>query len=264
MTKVVVLVLSVCLAIALGSCVQSSPPQPSASGSVADSVDEGRENSEPQIDSSSNAELFKNWTSGIQALATVVALILGGWFAWRNKHLFRYGQPHLTISHDISHRRVSPGYVQVTVTAILYNSSRVKVEVLDGLLTIQQMAPVSDAEAEEIFAQTFIDKKHNGALQWETLTQYRLSWNQEDLIAEPGESATTTFEYMVPVFIESLLVTTYFYNSKVMGKIEEGINPLEAERGKRWWLWHQSGPRGWIRTSPHDIILVKATQLPDG
>ena len=265
MVNVALLALSIFLVLAPISCVQSSPSQPSVGSSVADSVGgQGQENHETSTGSISNSQTFRNWATGFQALATLVAVVVGGWFAWRNRHLFRYGQPHLTIGHEISHRQVSPGYVQVTVTAILHNSSRVKVEVLDGLLTIQQMSPVSDSDAEEIFAETFIDRKHNGTLQWDTLTQFRLSWNQEDLIAEPGESATATFEYMVPIYIESLLVTTYFYNAKVMGKIEEGIKPLDAERRKRWLLWRQPGPRGWIRTTPHDIILMSRAQDSDG
>ena len=265
MVNVALLAVSIFLVLTPISCVQSSPSQPSVGSSVADSVGgQGQENHETSTGSISNSQTFRNWATGFQALATLVAVVVGGWFAWRNRHLFRYGQPHLTISHEISHRQVSPGYVQVAVTAILHNSSRVKVEVLDGLLTIQQMAPVSDSDAEEIFAETFIDRKHNGALQWDTLTQFRLSWNQENLIAEPGESATATFEYMVPIYIESLLVTTYFYNAKVMGKIGEGINPLDAERRKRWWLWRQPGPRGWIRTTPHDTILVSRAQDSDG
>ena len=197
-----------------------------------------------------------------QSLATVAAIFLGALFAWRNGHIFRYGQPHLTVNHEISHRRVSQGYLQVAITATLHNRSRVKVEVLDGLFTVQQMGPVSDEAAEELFAETFLDNKHNGALQWATLREVRLSWNREDLIAEPGESTTATFEYMVPTYVESILITTYFYNSRVVGKIENEVDPRDAERARRWWFWRKPGPRGWLRTTPHDIIVL--SEAPNG
>ena len=257
MANLAVVALSVLFIIVPTGCVQSSLSQPSVGGAVSEGVDrQGQENGESSADSNPIDEVFRNWASVVQSVLTALAVVVGGVFAWRNRHLFRYGQPHLTISHEISHRQVSPWYVQIAVTAILHNSSRVKVEVLDGLLTIQQMAPVSDADAEEIFAQTFIDEQHNGALQWATLREVRLSWNQEGLIAEPGESTTATFEYIVPNYVESLLVTTYFYNSKVMGKIDDGVNPHEAKSRKRWWFWRQPGPRGWIRTTPHDILTL--------
>ena len=245
------------LVIVTTSCAQPSPTQRSVGATSTDTVGGPQQEDRPQTSLTLSHEMFRNWSVGVQALVTVVALVVGGWFAWRNKHLFRYGQPHLTIGHEISHRQVSPGYVQIGVTAVLHNSSRVKVEVLDGLFTIQQMAPVSDSVAEEVFAQTFIDREHNGALQWATLDQVRLSWNQEALTAEPGESATATFEYIVPIYVESLLVTTYFYNSKVMGKIGDGIDPPQAEKKRRAWFWRQPGPRGWIRTTPHDIIDLR-------
>ena len=208
-------------------------------------------------------ERVRNWALTSQAIVTMIAVSVGGWFAWRNRHLFRFGQPHLTISHEITSRRVSPGYVQVTVTAILHNSSRVKVEIRDGLFAIQLMAPISDAEAEEIYAKTFRDTLPNGtlvdhgALKWQTLDDARLSWNEEELIAEPGESATATFEYIVDSEVESLLITTYFYNSKAMGKIDDHIDPEDAGKRKHWLFWRQPGPRGWVRTTPHDIIVIR-------
>ena len=192
-------------------------------------------------------ERVRNWALTSQAVVTMIAVSVGGWFAWRNRHLFRFGQPHLTISHEITHRRVSPGYVQVTVTAILHNTSRVKVEIRDGLFVIQLMAPISDTEAEEIYAKTFRDTLPNrtlidhGALKWETLDDVRLTWNEEELIAEPGESATATFEYIVDSEVESLLITTYFYNSKATGKIDNHINPKDAGKKKHWLVWKQSG-----------------------
>lgn len=259
MVNSAVAALFVLLVLASISCVNSSPSQPLVGGVPSEGVDEQVHDSQG-VPTASNpsGEVFRNWASGFQAIVTIFAVLVGGLFAFRNRHLFRYGQPHLTISHEMSHRQVSPGYVQVAVTAILHNSSRVKVEVLDGLLVIQQMAPVSDTDAEEIFASTFIDNKYNGVLQWPTLSEVRLSWNQEDLLAEPGESVTATFEYIAPVYIEALLITTYFYNSSVMGKINDGTAPHEAEKKRRWWFWRQPGPRGWIRTTSHDIVKLRS------
>ena len=194
------------------------------------------------------------WAGIAQAVATVIAIALGGIFAWRRGYLFRYGQPHVTVSHEITHRQVSDGYVHIDVTATLHNTSRVKVEIRDGLFTVQQVAPVSDAFAEELYSQTFIDQQHNGILQWLNLDETRLSWNKDDLIAEPGESVATTLEYMTPDFIESILVTTYFYNLRVMGKIDHAVDPRDAETKRRFWLWRRSGAKGWIRTTTHDII----------
>ena len=195
------------------------------------------------------------WAGIAQAIFTIIAIFLGGIFAWRRGYFFRHGQPHVTIAHKITHRQISDSYVHIEVTAILRNTSLVKVEIRDGLFTIQQLAPFADAFAEELYAQTFIDQQHNGTLQWLNLNETRLSWNRDDLIAEPGESVAVTFEYIIPNFVASILITTYFYNLQVMGKIDINVDPRQAEPRKRFWPWQHSGAKGWIRTTAHDIIL---------
>ena len=197
------------------------------------------------------------WVSIAQGVVTIIAIVLGGIFAWRRGFIFRHWQPHVTISHDVTHRRVSPENLHIEITAILHNSSQVKVEFLDGLFTVEQLAPVSDEYVEQIYGKTFVDKERYEAPEWHCLKEIRLEWKEDELIAEPGEKVAVTLEYIVPNYVEAVLITTYFYNARVMGKIPADINPRDAERQKqRQWPWRISGPRGWIRTTAHDIVLV--------
>lgn len=207
--------------------------------------------------SASVADTFYLWVSIAQGVATIIAIILGGIFAWRRGFIFRHWQPHVTISHDVTHRQVSPENVHVEITAILYNSSQVKVEFHDGLFTIEQLAPVSDEYVEQLYGKTFVDKERYEAPEWHRLKEIRLEWKEDELIAEPGEKVAVTLEYIVPNYVESVLITTYFYNTRVMGKIPSAINPRDAQRKKqRWRPWRMSGPRGWIRTTAHDIVFL--------
>jgi hypothetical protein len=193
------------------------------------------------------------WARIAQAVATIIAIVLGGIFAWRRGFIFRHEQPHVTISHDVTHRQIGHGYVHIEVTATLYNSSRVKMEFRDGLFTVEQLAPVAGDMAERLFDE-IIDKDLYESPKWDLLSVRRLEWAKDELIVEPGEKATATFEHIVSDAVESVLITTYFYNTRVMGKIPPGINPRGAEKRKRLWrLWRTSGPRGWIRTTAHDI-----------
>lgn len=195
------------------------------------------------------------WVNIWQGVATIIAIVLGGIFAWRRGLIFRHEQPHVTISHNVTHRRVSPENVHIEITAILHNSSQVKVEFLDGLFTVEQLAPVSDEYVEQLYGKTFVDKERYEAPEWHCLKEIRLEWKEDELIAEPGEKVAVTLEYIVPNYVEAVLITTYFYNTRVMGKIHTEINPRNAERKNRWWLWRSSGPRGWIKTTAHDIVF---------
>ena len=214
--------------------------------------------------SASLADNVHLWVSIAQGGATIIAIVLGGIFAWRRGLIFRHWQPHVTISHDVTHRRVSPENVHIEITAILHNSSQVKVEFRDGLFTVEQLAPVSDEYVERLYGKTFVDKERYEAPEWHCLKEIRLEWKEDELIAEPGEKVAVTLEYIVPNYVESVLITTYFYNARVMGKIPADINPRDAERKKqRRWLWRISGPRGWIRTTAHDIVLSSSNSNLD-
>lgn len=106
------------------------------------------------------------------------------------------------------------------------------------------------------FSEGLSGKERHEAPEWRRLKEIRLEWQEDELLAEPGEKVTVTFEYIVPYYVESVLITTYFYNTRVMGKIPAEINPRDAEERKRLRFRRISGPRGWTRTTAHDIILT--------
>ena len=222
-----------CFALSNGvSEAQGTEPATTGSASVADNV--------------------YLWVSIIQG----IAIVLGGIFAWRRGLIFRHEQPHVTISHDVTHRRIGHGYIHIEVTATLHNSSRVKMEFRDGLFTIEQLAPVSLKDAERLFEKLF-DKDLYESPKWDLLRERRLEWSKDELIAEPGEKVTATFEHIVSNAVQSVLITTYFYNTQVMEKMPAEMNPREADKRKRlWYFWRPSGPKGWGRTTAHDINLV--------
>ena len=207
------------------------------------------------------ADTIGVWAGIAQAGATVIAIMLGGLFAWRRGFIFRHEQPHVSILHEITHRRVSDSYVHIQLTATLQNSSRVKVEFRDALFTVQQIAPASDQYGEELY-KTFIDNQAI-SLAWDILDEVHIRWPKDDLIAEPGETVAVTFEYLISADIESILVSTHFYNRRVVGEIEPEINPRNAARQKRMGLWPRRGIRGWNRTTAHDIMANKHFVKPD-
>ena len=76
-------------------------------------------------------------TLGIaQSLVTTIAIVAGGIFAAYKWQVFRESEPHLTITHKVSHRTVGESYVHIAVTAVLHNSSRVHIELLKGIFSL--------------------------------------------------------------------------------------------------------------------------------
>ena len=154
---------------------------------------------------------FKDIAAVVQSSVTAVAIVVGGIFAYYKLQLFRDLEPHLTITHEVSHRFIGDSYVHIAVTANLRNSSRVKIELREGKFRLQQIKPASDEEVERIFAEVFIDAEYE-EFQWPILNEVPRFWNERVLIVEPGATYRETQEFIVSSDIESVMIYTYFYN----------------------------------------------------
>ena len=181
-----------------------------------------------------NVGRAKDISAIIQSSVAAAAIVTGGIFAYYKLQLFRDFKPHLTISHNISHRILSDSYMHIDVTATLHNRSKVQIELRKGFSRLQGVAPVSDDEVESLYAGTFEDMEHD-SLQWPTLDEVDRVWEEGELIVEPGESHTETFEFIVGAYVyDAVLVYSYFYNP------EASKDPGSA--------------KGWHATAVHDIV----------
>ena len=177
---------------------------------------------------------FTDAATSVQAIGILVAICVGGVFAYQRLQIFRTFEPHLTITHKVSHRHIGDSYTHIAVTATLRNSSKVQVELRDGFFLLQKIAPLPDEEVEALYAQVFIDKKRED-IQWTTLDRIDRSWNKNELIVEPGESHPETYEFIISRgVVESVLIYTYLYDSRFSRD--------------------DTSPRGWVATTIYDIV----------
>ena len=151
--------------------------------------------------------------------------------------------------------------MHIFVTALLHNSSRVHIEFLDGFASIQQVKPISDDDVESLYEKMFIQEEFAN-LQWISLDMLRHHWNKDGLLVEPGEMETETFDFVVQKGVESVAITTYFYNSRVVGKIPDEIElGAVARRRKRFRRWRRvGGPLGWGRTTVYDMVVLEQSE----
>ena len=190
-----------------------------------------------------------------QGVFTVAAIVVGGIFAWRNAHIFRHNAPHVNVSHEITHIFLSDEYVYIAVTATLHNTSRVNIEFLNGYSRIQQVTPIENEEIENLYGEAFFQTPYPGYLQWPTLDYHANRWEKDGLTVEPGEKETQAFEFIVSREVESVIITTYFYNSRVVGEIstESEMERTPRRRGRLLRWKEVEGPRGWGRTTTYVI-----------
>lgn len=163
-----------------------------------------------------------------QAIVTAITLIAAAMFAVFKLQIFRDLAPHLTIAQEVSHRPIGDSYIHIYVAATLENSSKVKIELKEGLFVLQQIEPVEDEDIEALYAEIFVDKEAEDIL-WPTLDEVRRKWAKNTLIIEPGEVHQEVCEFVVTSGVKSVLAYVYFYNP------------------------YSSTPRGWYSTAIYDI-----------
>ncbi len=176
---------------------------------------------------------FNDAAKTVQALGTLAAILAGGVFALYKLQVFRDFQPHLTITHEISHRRIGESYVHLDVTATLRNSSKTHVEVKEAWYVLSMLSPVWDEEIEALYAEALEGEAYSG-LQWNVLEDVTIDWSPGELIVEPGESHQETHEFIVSRAIDSVMAYTFFYNPRYT----EGSTSAE----------------GWHATTVYDIM----------
>ena len=173
------------------------------------------------VDDWSNVSKIKDVAGAVQSAVTVIAIVAGGIFALFKLQAFRDFEPHLTISHEVSHRQIGNSYVHVAVTSTLHNGSKVKLDFLQAFIRLQQISPTSDAEVESLYTSTFVDREHED-IPWPILYEVPRIWDVNELIIEPGESHQESYEFIVSTEVESVIVYTYYYNSRGDSEAPEG------------------------------------------
>ena len=235
--------LAICCAVAVATAAAQGPGPPTVSG-------EQTEGAGPAF-----TTMIQDWVAVAGGAVAVIAAIVGGFLAWRNAQIFRAKAPHVVVEHEVSHRPVGTQYVHIFVTAVLHNKSRVHVEFLDGFASIRQVKPISDTDVEVLYQQVFSLKEYDN-FEWPDLDLLRHRWEEDGLLVEPGETETEVFDFVVQRDVESVAITTYFYNARVVGKLPTDLELDAVQRRKRRfrrWL-RERGALGWGHTTVYDII----------
>ena len=171
----------------------------------------------------------------LQGYVTVVAIAAGGAFAIYRLRIFRTLEPHITVTHTVSHRSIGDSYVHISVTANLHNASNVEVVIRQADYLLQQISPISDEGIEVQYSDAFGDDRPR-YIRWPTLEDIARTWDENELIVEPRESHPETFEFVIARSVESVLIYTYFYNPHFMV------------------MARSRTPEGWGATTVYDII----------
>ena len=167
-------------------------------------------------------------------VATMVGVAIAALVGYYKFQLFRESRPHLTIDLTASHRKVSPRYIHIGVTARLSNTSKVKIDVKRCVWELFVVAPYH-ADAIDGKINNFFD---SGSALWEEFGWSMIPWpgtQRPDLEIEPGETDEITYDFIVSNGVQSVAVTLAVDNEYYRDNPECGYETDAADDIPVWY-----------------------------
>lgn len=94
-------------------------------------------------------ESHKNLIEALQAIATILALLVGGFWTWLLAQQYRETVPKLSITQTASSWFLKDGQVLIRIDAILTNSGKVHIAGVKGDMVISRLLPETEQQAQE-------------------------------------------------------------------------------------------------------------------
>jgi hypothetical protein len=158
-----------------------------------------------------------DWTSALADLATVAAILVGGWWTYTRfiKERGDAARAALTVTAD--DRSLGADILLRTVLH-LENSGSVLLPVERVRCEIYQVTPPAESTLERLRGRELIDRDEQHA-QLECIKGYVKEWSPGEVEVEPGESEEFTFEFVVPAEVLTISIYGQVPNTAKGGEI---------------------------------------------
>jgi hypothetical protein len=151
----------------------------------------------------------KDALSTIQAVATVLALSVGGLWTYQIFILEREISPHVDISQVVAGKLISPDryWIQISLTTKNTGKSLVQFDAAD--ITIEQITPLPRKVEEDIENNKDPISPGNWNGPWQGLCRYVRPFSPS---IEAGESDTSEVEFVIPAWLQTVRIFTFLIN----------------------------------------------------
>jgi hypothetical protein len=174
------------------------------------------------------ALLTKDFWETTQAVLTVAALLIGGFWTYKLYRQKRQRFPQVNISHQISHWSISPDKTLVRVKVLFANVGERLFSVAAGYVRLLQMQPLPDEIAKTIREGSDPVTDAHTEIIWPAIA--KRYWPHSDHEVEPKETDEAIFEFVIGNDIQAVIVESAFENAN---KRRQGIK-FWSERSICW------------------------------
>jgi hypothetical protein len=151
----------------------------------------------------------------IQAIATVIAIIVGGVWTYRLFVLERLAYPHLKIDHSVTDLPLPEHQLRLVVDIIHSNPGSIKITPPSGFLKIYRLQDLPAENADQLNQLQPQGLDDNDGT-WVLLDNHVWRWDaRTPLIIEPGESNQLHYELTLDDDVGPLEIYSYFRNPTV-------------------------------------------------
>lgn len=166
----------------------------------------------------SPAEAVKTLAETGQAIATIVALIVGG--AWTYTLFVRKRQrfPRATLSHTVAIRNITPGFLLVHLVVRVQNIGEVLLELRDSDIQLRQIVPLDEKQAKEIAEGKDPVKTGDSEVDWPGIGRRECDWKERPTEIEPGEYDEFHYDFLIDSSVTTFSAYSYFGNITKKGK----------------------------------------------
>jgi len=171
------------------------------------------------IDISGSAAAFqhaiaerKDLLEAVHSLASIIALGVGGVWAYNAFIRKRETYPRANVSHRIMHRSICSEKTLLRVAVYIENPGDVLLSLAHGMIRIQEMSPWLTSLKQISVSPIGYAADGDTEIAWPRICEREFRWKSGEREIEPGETDECHFDFVIDASIDTVLVYTYFRN----------------------------------------------------
>ena len=188
--------------------------------------------------------MVKDIAQIIQAVATIMAIIVGGSWAYSRFVRGRLGQPHANIDHEVTHRPIGDGNVLLRVKVTIQNVGHSLLKLGESTLRVQQILPLSEEVLGAIKEGQNPIKDGETEVRWALIESRELDLAKRPVKLEPDERDEINYDFFIVGCPQTI---------KVYSSYSSVTNSLRLSGFK------SAHPLAWNRTTIYDFVHSQET-----
>ncbi len=167
-----------------------------------------------EISNASSTEAVGRIVDIVKSIVMILAVLVGGIWAWLLFIKTRQRYPRAETSHNIQSWTIADGDSLLHMTLNIKNIGEVLLSIEAIELRVQQVIPFDQELARNIVDGVDLIEENESEIEWPEIYSRKLVRQQGDLEIEPGEMDQIHFDAIIPKVAKTIEVYTHIKNEK--------------------------------------------------